>query len=271
MKTKTEIKNKSTAIKHRHNNRQKEKLKINLSKDSFVNQEQQLSTCVWCRQLVGQFFTIQNDEAASKILCSEVCFNQYRRAAFKNNKIKKQLKIEEVTSLIPKNTTVSKSTTNEVKRGNQRKVLSLQCQSKSSIKKNEATRRSSTLTWLPRMPKYHRSSFRPNEAITNLSTDFTLSPFAYIPTAPINLNYHPNLSAPFRQYPSALPMRTMPINPFPIVTKQFPPNYTCILPSFIQLPISIPLCFPVQSPYTKCSMDVMNVRACQADIQNAIG
>ncbi|CAF1564675.1 unnamed protein product [Rotaria magnacalcarata] len=270
MKTKTEIKNKSTAIKHRHNYRQKEQFKINLSKDLLVEQEQQLSACAWCKQLVSQFFTIQNDEADSKILCSEVCFNQYRRAAFKKNKIIKQLKIKEVIPLIPKNTTVSKSITYEIKRDNQRKVLSPQRQSKSSIKKNEVIRRSSPLSWLPRMSKYHRPSFRPNDAITNFSTDFTVSPFAYISPAPINLSYHPNLSAPVQQDPSTLPMRTMHINPFPIATKEYPPNYTWILSSYIQLPISIPLCFPVQSPHAKCSMDLMNVRTCQAGIQNTI-
>jgi hypothetical protein len=45
------------------------------------------STCAWCQKLGHQSFTLQTDNGDSKILCSEVCFNQYRRASFKQNQV----------------------------------------------------------------------------------------------------------------------------------------------------------------------------------------
>ncbi|CAF2679185.1 unnamed protein product [Rotaria sp. Silwood2] len=51
-----------------------------------VNQEQEPSTCAWCQKLGIRSFTLRTDNDDSKTLCSEVCFNQYRRASFKKNK-----------------------------------------------------------------------------------------------------------------------------------------------------------------------------------------
>ncbi|CAF1928675.1 unnamed protein product [Rotaria magnacalcarata] len=53
---------------------------------SIVNQEQEPSTCAWCQKLGVRSFTLRTDNDDSKTLCSEVCFNQYRRASFKKNK-----------------------------------------------------------------------------------------------------------------------------------------------------------------------------------------
>ncbi|CAF1017765.1 unnamed protein product [Rotaria sordida] len=53
---------------------------------SIVNQEQEPSTCAWCQKLGIRSFTLRTDNDDSKTLCSEVCFNQYRRASFKKNK-----------------------------------------------------------------------------------------------------------------------------------------------------------------------------------------
>ncbi|CAF1075508.1 unnamed protein product [Rotaria sp. Silwood1] len=52
----------------------------------IVNQEQEPSTCAWCQKLGVRSFTLRTDNDDSKTLCSEVCFNQYRRASFKKNK-----------------------------------------------------------------------------------------------------------------------------------------------------------------------------------------
>jgi hypothetical protein len=45
------------------------------------------STCAWCQKLGVRSFTLRTDNGDSKTLCSEVCFNQYRRASFKKNKV----------------------------------------------------------------------------------------------------------------------------------------------------------------------------------------
>lgn len=45
------------------------------------------STCAWCQKLGGRSFTLHTENGDSKTLCSEVCFNQYRRASFKKNKV----------------------------------------------------------------------------------------------------------------------------------------------------------------------------------------
>jgi hypothetical protein len=46
------------------------------------------STCAWCQKLGIRSFTLRTDNGDSKTLCSEVCFNQYRRASFKKNKVR---------------------------------------------------------------------------------------------------------------------------------------------------------------------------------------
>ncbi len=46
------------------------------------------STCAWCQKLGGRSFTLHTENGDSKTLCSEVCFNQYRRASFKKNKVR---------------------------------------------------------------------------------------------------------------------------------------------------------------------------------------
>lgn len=46
------------------------------------------STCAWCQKLGVRLFTLQTDNGETKTLCSEVCFNQYRRASFKRNRVR---------------------------------------------------------------------------------------------------------------------------------------------------------------------------------------
>lgn len=46
------------------------------------------STCAWCQKLGVRSFTLRTDNDDAKTLCSEVCFNQYRRASFKKNKVR---------------------------------------------------------------------------------------------------------------------------------------------------------------------------------------
>ncbi len=81
---------------------QTKKFKTNSSKDSTKNlleskniQNYYLkiyyylaSICAWCQKLGSKSFTLHTDNGDLKILCSEVCFNQYRRASFKNNKVR---------------------------------------------------------------------------------------------------------------------------------------------------------------------------------------
>jgi hypothetical protein len=73
------------------------------TKKSIVNQDQErkvkidkdfptvsffsASTCAWCQKLGVRSFSLRTDNGDSKTLCSEVCFNQYRRASFKKNKV----------------------------------------------------------------------------------------------------------------------------------------------------------------------------------------
>ncbi len=53
----------------------------------FWHQFSLASTCAWCQKLGIRSFTLHTDNGDSKTLCSEVCFNQYRRASFKKNKV----------------------------------------------------------------------------------------------------------------------------------------------------------------------------------------
>ena len=46
-----------------------------------------VSICAWCQKLDVRSFTFGTATGDSKSLCSEICFNQYRRASFKKNKI----------------------------------------------------------------------------------------------------------------------------------------------------------------------------------------
>ncbi|CAF1292591.1 unnamed protein product [Adineta steineri] len=61
-------------------------IKPSRTKSIVNNQEQESSTCAWCQKLGVRSFTLRTDNGDSKTLCSEVCFNQYRRASFKKNK-----------------------------------------------------------------------------------------------------------------------------------------------------------------------------------------
>lgn len=61
-------------------------LKLNIkafSKDNFL-----VSICAWCEKFGNKSFTIQDHDGDLKVLCSEVCFNQYRRDSFKKNKVR---------------------------------------------------------------------------------------------------------------------------------------------------------------------------------------
>jgi hypothetical protein len=61
----------------------------------FINKINSLaSTCAWCQKLGIRSFTLRTDNGDSKTLCSEVCFNQYRRASFKKNKVRIKMKLK---------------------------------------------------------------------------------------------------------------------------------------------------------------------------------
>ncbi|CAF1379921.1 unnamed protein product [Rotaria sordida] len=254
MKTNIEIKNEPNEIQVKdffYDYNQIKKFKINSTNNSitnkFVNQEQELSICIWCQKLGSKSFTLYNDNDGSKRLCSEICFNQYRRASFKKNKDKKLLKTYQTIKIRSTNCSISdkisKSIISENEHNHQRKILSSYPHSSSKITKintNEISRRLSPLS---------SSSSR------------------FLPPTSTNLNHfqYPFVTIPsVQQLPSSLPLRTTSSTLFPIST-----NYTCILPSFIPLPIPIPFYFPIHLSNAQFSTNIIN-QECQTEIRNNI-
>ena len=55
------------------------------------------TTCAWCQKLGVRSFSLRTDNGDSKTLCSEVCFNHYRRASFKKNKVCRTTRLDSST------------------------------------------------------------------------------------------------------------------------------------------------------------------------------
>ncbi|CAF3932519.1 unnamed protein product [Rotaria sp. Silwood2] len=285
MKTNTEIKSEPNEIQNYstkkinklldlHDHNQIKKLKTNSTNDSMtnllVNQEQESSMCIWCHKFGSISFTLQNDDGDSKKLCSEVCFNQYRRASFKKNKDKKLLKIRSTFKIKSTNHAISqkisKPTISENKRNHQQKIFS------SKIKKINTNEVSRKLSPLPSLKRHQSSSSSHEKTSINIPINFTCSSSHFPLSALIDRNhfqYSLGTVPSIQQLSSSLPFRTSSSTLFSMLTKELLPNYTCILPSFIPLPIPIPLCFPVHLPCGRYSTDVIN-QECQTKIRNNI-
>ena len=52
-----------------------------------TNKPEDQSICAWCQKFDVRSFTFQTISGESKSLCSEICFDQYRRASFKKKKM----------------------------------------------------------------------------------------------------------------------------------------------------------------------------------------
>ncbi|CAF0813612.1 unnamed protein product [Rotaria sp. Silwood1] len=267
----------STKVKeslHLYDCNQIKNLKTTSTNDSMtnllVNQEQESSICTWCQKLGRKSFMFNNDNDDTKILCSEVCFNQYRRASFKKNKDKKSLKTHQTIKIKSTNFAISekisKPKISDNKHNHQQKRLSSR---KSKIHKNEISRKFSRLPSLKR----YRSSSSSNETMpTNRLRNFTCSSSRFSPPVPIGFNHfqYPFATIPsLQQLSPPLLFRPTSSTLFPMLTKDLLSNHTCILPSFIPLAIPIPLCFPVPSPCIKPLTDCAD-QGCIIEIRNNI-
>ncbi|UJR09725.1 hypothetical protein I4U23_013954 [Adineta vaga] len=265
-------------------------IKSSRTKSTVIQEQQEPSTCAWCQKLGGRSFTLQTDNGDSKTLCSEVCFNQYRRASFKKNRGSETDNDYNTSSIISTIKTKSPDKKNELNKSdhqsidlNRRKLvipLRRLTPISSKTKSNRIVRKSTPSP----LSKRHRSSSsphsngkilhteQPSSTSSNLPVSLTWQPSLILPSnvswpTPIDLNrFQYPIFAPPPPPPPSLPPPPLPVASHPVtsstlfstLTKGTLSNFTCILPTFIPLPIPIPipLCLPIPVPCTKCSVEV---------------
>ncbi|CAF0981329.1 unnamed protein product [Adineta ricciae] len=175
------------------------KIKPSRTKSTVTQDQQEASTCAWCQKLGGQSFTLRTDNGDSKTLCSEVCFNQYRRASFKKNRVAENETDHIPSSIISTNKSKSPEKKNGLSKSDQqlldanRRKLLLPLRHLTPImsktKSNRFTRKSTPSPF----SKRHRSSSSPHSNEKILRTE---QPSTTPSNLPVNLAWQPSLFLP---------------------------------------------------------------------------